>query len=98
MSQTGEAAAGVGGYLPTAMGKDPEIRRNALATILVGLHLLREEMKLDVTTADSDSKALSPILAQIGSWLGWEMWSWKDSSYYGLEDTEMDYWSFNEGA
>ncbi|KAI9775770.1 MAG: Anaphase-promoting complex subunit 1 [Geoglossum umbratile] len=96
-SQAGEAIAGPGGYLPTAMGKDPEIRRNALATVLVGLHLLREEMKLDVTTADSDVKALTPVLAQIGSWLGWETWSWKDTSYYGLEDIEMEYWTFSEG-
>jgi anaphase-promoting complex subunit 1 len=97
-SQAGEAIAGVGGYLPTAMGKDPEIRRNALATILVGLHLLREEMKLDVSTAGSDAKALTPILAQIGSWLDWEMWSWKDTSYYGLEDVEMEHWLFDKGA
>ena len=55
-------------------------------------------MKLDVATADSDAKALTPILAQIGSWLGWETWSWKNTSYYGLEDAEIDYWSFNEGA
>ncbi|KAH0565525.1 hypothetical protein GP486_001079 [Trichoglossum hirsutum] len=98
MSQAGEEAAGIGGYLPTATGKDPEVRRNALATILVGLHLLREEMKLNVTTADSDAKVLAPILTQIGSWLGWEMWSSRDTSYYGLEDVEMDEWSFVEGA
>ncbi|KAH0537267.1 hypothetical protein FGG08_005929 [Glutinoglossum americanum] len=96
LSQTGDEIAGVGGYLPTAMGKDPEIQRNTLATILVGLHLLREELKLDITTADSDAKALTPILAQIGSWLGWEMWGCKDTSYYRLEDAEMDCWLFSE--
>jgi anaphase-promoting complex subunit 1 len=98
MSQAGEEAAGIGGYLPTATGKDPEVRRNALATILVGLHLLREEMKLDVTTADSDAKVLTPILAQVGSWLGWEMWSSRETSYYGLEDAEIDEWLFVEGV
>ncbi|MCJ1279508.1 Anaphase-promoting complex subunit 1 [Puttea exsequens] len=93
----GQSANGDRGYLPTASSRDPEFQRHALASILVSLHLLREEMKLDVLAAESLHR-LTPVLAQIGNWLGWEKWGCKESSYYLLESTDMDGWSFEDTA
>ena len=94
-SPLGQAANGEHGYLPTATARDPDFRRTALASILVGLHLLREEFKLDVLATEALHR-LTPALAQIGTWLGWEMWSCKESSFYMLESTHMGNWLFEE--
>lgn len=99
-SPAGELASGELGYLPTATSKTPEVRRTALATILIGLHLLEEEAKLDIACSGTACKGISrltPILAQLGCWLGWHDWSWKENAYYSVEDTEMERWSFEDG-
>ncbi|MCJ1467125.1 Anaphase-promoting complex subunit 1 [Pseudocyphellaria aurata] len=90
----GLEASGPSGHLPTALSRDPECRRTALATILVGLHLLREEYKLNVLTTNA-LHDLTPVLAQIGGWLGWESWGFKETSYYALESVDMGSWSFD---
>lgn len=94
-SPTGQIANGECGYLPTASSRDPDVRRTALASILVGLHLLREEFKLD-TLASEALHDLTPILAQIGSWLGWDNWGLKHSAYYMMEGTNMEAWLFED--
>lgn len=96
-SPIGQMANGEHGYLPTASSRDPDVRRTALASILVGLHLLREEFKLD-TLASEALHDLTPILAQIGSWLGWDNWGLKHSAYYMLEGTSMDAWLFEDSV
>ena len=88
-------ANGEHGYLPTASSKDPDLRRTALPSILVGLHLLREDFKLDVLAAEMLHR-LTPVLAQIGNWLGWEAWGIKETSYYMLESTDMEAWLFED--
>ena len=96
-SPLGQAAAGKHGYLPTASTRDPGLRRTALASILVALHLLREELKLDVLTMQFLHQ-LTPVLAQLGSWLGWQNWSCGESSYYMLESTDMAAWLFDDST
>ena len=96
-SPIGQIANGEHGYLPTALSRDPDVRRTALASILVGLHLLREEFKLD-NLACKALHDLTPILAQIGSWLGWDNWGFKQSAYYMLEGTNMEAWLFEESV
>ncbi len=91
----GVKANGQSGYLPTALSRDIEFRRNALPTILVGLHLLREEYKLDVLAANA-LHDLTPILAQIGCWLGWESWGFKNTSFYMLESVDVECWLFDD--
>lgn len=93
-TSVGLEASGPSGYLPTALSRDPEFRRTALATILVGLHLLREEYKLDVL-AKKALHDLTPVLAQISGWLGWESWGFKEASYYALESVDMESWLFD---
>lgn len=99
-SAAGSLAMGERGYLPTAKGRDPEIQRTAIPTILVGLHLYREELKLDTTSSDSEMTGvgrLAPILAQLGGWLGWDSWSWRETGYYSTEDASMARWHFDDG-
>ena len=96
-SPIGQTAVGDHGYLPTASSRDPDVRRTALASILIGLHLLREEFKLD-TLASKALHDLTPILAQIGSWLGWDNWGMKQSAYYMLESNNMEAWLFEDSV
>jgi anaphase-promoting complex subunit 1 len=98
-SPQGEAAAGAEGYLPTAVCQNQNTRRTALATILIALHLLREEHKLSVCSSESSYREmgmLAPVLAQIGGWLGWPLWTWKEGGYYGTEMASMDRWLFED--
>ncbi|OXV11743.1 hypothetical protein Egran_00497 [Elaphomyces granulatus] len=98
-SPQGEAAFGLEGYLPTAVSKNHNTRQTALCTILIGLHLLREEHKLSICDSESSYRQLgmlAPVLAQIGRWLGWNSWTWKDGSYYGTEMASMGRWLFDD--
>ncbi|MCJ1372974.1 Anaphase-promoting complex subunit 1 [Loxospora ochrophaea] len=92
---SGSFAVGKQGYLPTAISKDSESRRTALPSVLIGLHLFREELKLDILASNRLHK-LTPVLAQIGGWLGWQAWSWMFDSYYVLESADMEHWLFDE--
>lgn len=71
---------------------DPvEGRRSAMATVLVALHLLREEWKLDALM-EGPARRLCPVLRQIAAWLGWNKWK----EEYMLEDFEMTGWAYND--
>ncbi|MCJ1485028.1 Anaphase-promoting complex subunit 1 [Schaereria dolodes] len=94
-SPEGVLALGKQGFLPTAISQDASLRRIVLPTILVGLHLFREENKLDVAAANK-VHMLTPLLAQLGGWLNWQSWSWKDNAYYMLESADMDQWDFDD--
>lgn len=78
-SPYGEAALGNAGFLPTAFSRSPESRRRLAIDLLMGLHLLLEEQKLDVTTPEYNSPGrvdLRVILCQIARWLKWDdFWS-----------------------
>ena len=96
-STTGQAAIGKNGYFPTAASRSPEVRRTALATVLVALHLLREDLKLDALSTN-DCHLLTPVLAQLGSWLNWPNWSCQKSSFYMLESEDMAAWLFDQST
>lgn len=88
-SDVGRLAAGVDGYLPVTSGMRASDRQAAISDIILALHLLREEQKLDITVVDSPEAGrpnLTPVLAQLCRWIGWS--SWADS--YDLEDVAMD--------
>ncbi|KAL2853858.1 hypothetical protein BJY01DRAFT_48439 [Aspergillus pseudoustus] len=93
----GNAALGADGYLPTARANGQAVRRAALSTILLALHLLREDQKLTVCDSEHSHRSLgllAPVLAQIGGWLGWPSWTWARDSYYGMEIASIDRWQF----
>ena len=74
----------------------PDLGVAALANILIGLHSLREELKLD-TLAAFQLHSLTPVLAQLGTWLKWPSWSFRETSYYMSESADMTDWLFDEG-
>jgi len=79
--------------LPTSGDRGIESRKAALIDTFICLHLFREEQRLDTTAADSCSTgvaSLSPVLAQVATWLGWQNWV----RHYKFEDAsllDMDY-------
>lgn len=98
-SPQGEAASGSEGYLPTAVSQSQDTRRTALCSILVGLHLLREEQKLSICDSESSYQErglLAPLLAQIGGWVGWKSWTWNEDGYFGTEMATITRWAFDE--
>jgi hypothetical protein len=67
--------------------------------IVLVLHLLREEMKLSSTSSDIASGGdtiLAPVVAQLGRWLDWPDWDWKDGRYYHIELAGIPY-DFEDG-
>jgi anaphase-promoting complex subunit 1 len=61
--------------------------------LMAVLHLAREEMKLNSTSRDTGSPEiyiLAPLIAQLGRWLDWPEWDWKNSRHYSYE-IPLDY-------
>ncbi|KHJ32651.1 putative negative regulator of mitosis negative regulator of mitosis [Erysiphe necator] len=74
--------------LPTWSNKTVEARMISLQNIFIGLHLLREEQKLNVLTSDSFNTGgvnLTIILAQVVRWLGWPNWI----DFYKTEEASL---------
>ncbi|EPS26616.1 hypothetical protein PDE_01554 [Penicillium oxalicum 114-2] len=98
-SSPGARATGGDGYLPISGAFAESTRCTALGTILIGLHLLREEQKLCTSDAEESQQPLgllAPVLAQLGGWLGWRSWNWSESSYFGTEMASMERWQFED--
>ncbi|KAJ3493163.1 hypothetical protein NLG97_g4911 [Lecanicillium saksenae] len=73
-SPLGTIAFGPSGYMPTSLHREEESRRKAVADVFMALHLLLEEKRLDIMTAEyvSPGRAdLRVILCQISRWLRW---------------------------
>lgn len=98
-SPQGARASGRDGYLPISGAFPESTTCTALGTILVGLHLLREEQKLSTSDSEESRRPLgllAPVLAQLGGWLGWPSWTWSEDSYYGTEMASMERWQFED--
>ncbi|KAM0716993.1 hypothetical protein Q7P37_006845 [Cladosporium fusiforme] len=61
--------------------------------LMLGLHILHEEQKLDTIRAGRASR-IAPIVAQLGCWLGRDAWSCKAGNYYAMEGAGDDTWAF----
>ncbi|KIX00933.1 uncharacterized protein Z518_09998 [Rhinocladiella mackenziei CBS 650.93] len=88
---TGESSLGAEGYLPTSTNKEREQRCNALPSILLGLHLLYEESKLNMTSSSTMNQSknnLVMVMAQVGRWIGWKDWTADANTYYEFESTD----------
>ncbi|TQV96881.1 negative regulator of mitosis [Cordyceps javanica] len=73
-SPLGNIAFGPSGYMPTSLHREDGSRRKAVADIFMALHLLLEEKRLDIMTAEyvSPGRAdLRVVLCQIARWLKW---------------------------
>ncbi|KAH0845619.1 Negative regulator of mitosis [Fonsecaea pedrosoi] len=95
----GESALGPEGYLPTSINREREQRCNAIPSILLGLHLLYEEDKLN-TVANPGRKdtrtRLLVALVQLGLWLGWTDWTAGSNTYYGHESAQVAEYLFDD--
>lgn len=86
----------VSGILPISGNRDKDSRKRALVDTVVGLHLFREEQKLDTMMSDAVSSgvaSLMPVLAQMVHWLGWSTWT----SYYEIEEASLIDLEYDEG-
>ncbi|KAL4762872.1 anaphase promoting complex subunit 1 [Aspergillus foveolatus] len=93
----GIAAVGCDGHLRKALANSEHSIHTPICTILVALHLLREEQKLSACDEEQSHKSLgllAPVLAQLGGWLGWPSWNWTEDSYYGNEIASINRWQF----
>ncbi|RKF78768.1 Negative regulator of mitosis [Golovinomyces cichoracearum] len=82
-------------YISTWNKNSLEIRQNSLRDLFIGLHLLREEQKLDVMVCDSYSTgrvSLTIYLAQIARWLGWPDWV----KFYATEEESISNSGFDD--
>ncbi|KKA30837.1 hypothetical protein TD95_000753 [Thielaviopsis punctulata] len=74
-STPGVTALGADGYLPTALSFPLERRMAVAQNMLVGIHLLVEEQKLDVCVPESGLSGRAGtrvFLAQVTRWVGWK--------------------------
>jgi len=72
------------------------LETSALPDLLNILHVLREEMKLNILSPGSintNGRDLLPVLLQLSLWLGYESWA----AAYMLEDEAMDRMEFDNG-
>ena len=81
--------------MPSALAGNPPSQKAALAMILIALHLLREEYKLNIL-AGNEIERLAPLLAQIGGWLGWNSWGFGNKSYYFLESSRVSTYLYDD--
>ncbi|KAH8687123.1 hypothetical protein BGZ60DRAFT_558446 [Tricladium varicosporioides] len=75
--------------LPTSGNRDTGKRKTAIADIIIGLHLLREEQKLDTMIADSFNTGVSslmPVISQMVKWLCWPTWI----GHYDVEEDSLE--------
>lgn len=73
-SPLGIAAFGETGYMPTSLARADESRRRSVVDVFMALHLLLEEEKLNIMTAENVSPGradLRVLLCQIARWLRW---------------------------
>ncbi|MCJ1326072.1 Anaphase-promoting complex subunit 1 [Thelotrema lepadinum] len=94
-SESGKSAVGENGYLMSVRGKESNESHSSLPVLLAALHLLREESKLNILDSEL-VHSLTPVLAQMGGWLGCEEWNWRDPSFYSLESMDLERWVFDD--
>lgn len=74
-SPPGQVGLGHQGSLATAAGRSSEDQRSAAWSIMMALHLLLEEQKLNIMSSEDLSPGpadLRAIVSQIARWLGWK--------------------------
>ncbi|CBX98125.1 similar to 20S cyclosome subunit (APC1/BimE) [Plenodomus lingam JN3] len=76
-----------------------DLRISSLSEIVVCLHLFREERKLDTMChnfAGTQTGNLAPLLAQIGHWLRWDAWDWRQGGFFDLDGGSANDWAYEE--
>lgn len=61
--------------------------------LMLGLHVLREEKKLDSLSIGT-AENLAPVIAQLGRWLDRDAWDYHTGGFYALEGADEKSWAF----
>ena len=62
---------------------------------MLGLHIFREELSLDTLgSGQTIYRLLTPVIAQLGSWLGLSEWSFAAGHYYNFAGATEEDWAF----
>ncbi|KAF2130032.1 negative regulator of mitosis [Dothidotthia symphoricarpi CBS 119687] len=78
-----------------------DLRIPSLSEIVVCLHLFREERKLDAMCQDFAGSwvgNLAPVIAQLGHWLRWDAFSWRQGGYYDLNGGSSRDWTYEDSS
>ncbi|KAH7094879.1 negative regulator of mitosis [Paraphoma chrysanthemicola] len=78
-----------------------DLRISSLSEITVTLHLYREERKLDAlcqSFTGSQPRNLVPLLAQVGHWLKWDAWNWRQGGFFDLDGGSSNDWSYEDST
>ncbi|KAF1839671.1 hypothetical protein BDW02DRAFT_626100 [Decorospora gaudefroyi] len=78
-----------------------DLRISSLSEIVVSIHLFREERKLDALCQDYSGVQpgnLAPVLAQIGHWLRWDAWDWRQGGFFDLNGGSGHDWAYEDSA
>ncbi|KAL6709532.1 Anaphase-promoting complex subunit 1 [Coniothyrium glycines] len=76
-----------------------DLRISSLSEIVVTLHLHREECKLDTLSGnltESRPGNLAPLLAQLGHWLQWDGWDWRQNNFFDLDGGSASMWAYED--
>ncbi|KAF2033304.1 negative regulator of mitosis [Setomelanomma holmii] len=76
-----------------------DLRISSLSEVTVTLHLFREERKLDALCQDLTSCQpgnLASLLAQLGHWLRWEAWNWRQGGFFDLNGGSSNDWVYED--
>ena len=94
LSAAASVAVDIASLIPTAASAS----ENAVAMtvkLMHGLHIYREERKLDcVSEPRNEMQLIGAAVAQLGSWLGLDAWSHSNGTYYDLEGVSEDTFVF----
>lgn len=72
--------------------------RLGLARVLVVLHLLLEERRLNILTPTIASRDVAAVICQLGRWLDWTRWDWKPGSWHRLDIGDPKPYGFSDVA
>lgn len=78
-----------------------DLRISTLSEVVVSLHLFREERKLNTLCKDYVGLQpcnLAPVLAQLGHWLRWDAWNWRQGGYFHLDGGSDTNWIYEEST
>jgi anaphase-promoting complex subunit 1 len=62
--------------------------------LMLGLHVYQEEQKLSILTSRGRTGDLAPVIAQLGSLLGIQAWSFAKGTYYYFEGAHGEHMNF----
>ena len=67
-----------------------------MARLVTALHLLLEERRLNVLTPLAGVEDLVGAVCQMGRWMAWTGWDWKEGGYYSFDLSRPHHYEFED--